>query len=56
MRTKLIAVIAVSSFALASSLVEARGPGGGQAPMGGGYGNSGAQGQSGNMSQIRDQD
>jgi hypothetical protein len=56
MKIKLLAVIAASSLALASTLAEARGPGGGQSSMGGGYGNAPAQGQNGNVSQMRTQD
>ena len=56
MKIKLLAVIAASGLALASTLVEARGPGGGQSSMGGGYGNAPAQTQHGNVSQMRTQD
>lgn len=58
MRSRLLAVIAASGLALASNLVEARGPGGGQSAMGGGYGHAPAQvqGQNGNTSQMRTQD
>jgi hypothetical protein len=55
MKIKLLAVIAASGLALASTLVEARGPGGGQS-MGGGYGNAPAQTQQGNVSPARTQE
>jgi membrane protein involved in colicin uptake len=55
MKSKLLAVIAASGLALASTLVEARGPGGGQS-MGGGYGNAPAQTQQGNVSPARTQE
>jgi len=55
MKIKLLAVIVASGLALASTLVEARGPGGGQS-MGGGYGSAPAQTQQGNMSPGRAQD
>ena len=56
MRIKLLAVIATSGLAVASTLAEARGPGGGQSSMGGGYGNAPAQTQQGTMSASRIQD
>jgi len=49
MKIKVLAVIVFSGLALASTLVEARGAGGGQSTMGGGYGNAPAQTQQGNM-------
>jgi hypothetical protein len=51
MKIRLLAVIVASGLALASTLVEARGPGGGQS-MGGGYGIGPAQTQQANMPRV----
>ena len=56
MKIKVLAVLVSCGLALASTLVEARGPGGGQSTMGGGYGNAPAQTQQGNVSPGRTQE